>query len=124
VELEPIDEPALGPLPRRHRDGEWTPEARATWEAWRQDPATTRWTPADVGFAVDTLYLVDECALKPRAPLAAEVRLRMDALGLTPKGRRYLRWRIAEPAEVVDHPSAAGGRTRARRRRLRAVDDE
>jgi hypothetical protein len=43
----------------------------------------------------------------------------MDGLALTSKGKRNLRWRVAEPAEVVEHPARSSD---ARRRRLRAVD--
>ena len=39
-----------------------------------------------------------------------------DRLGLNPKGKRDLRWRVAEPADVVDMPVPK------RNRRLRAVE--
>jgi hypothetical protein len=116
VDLPPV---VIRALPRRSGEGAWSARARATWGAWGRDPATTQWSPADVAYAIDTLYLVDLCARRPTSSLAAEIRLRMDGLGLTPKGKRNLRWRIAGPTEVVEHPARSSD---ARRRRLRAVD--
>jgi hypothetical protein len=119
VDLPPVDKQVIRALPRRSGEGAWSARARATWGAWGRDPATTQWSPADVAYAIDTLYLVDLCARRPTSSLAAEIRLRMDGLGLTPKGKRNLRWRVAAPAEVVQHPTSS---TDQRRGRLRAVD--
>jgi hypothetical protein len=47
---------------------------------------------------------------------AAEVRVRMDGLGLTPKGKRDLRWRVAERQAEPERPKLAEVR------RPRAVD--
>jgi hypothetical protein len=97
-----VEKPTLPPLPRRTKaEGPWSAETRETWEAWRQDPATTQYTSADVNFALETIRLQEECA-RGRHSLAGEIRLRMDGLGLTPKGKRNLRWRVAGPAEVVE----------------------
>jgi hypothetical protein len=79
------------------------------------------WSPADRGYALDTVSLVDLFAGNPRVTFAAEIRLRLDGLGLTPRGRRNLRWRTVDPAEIVEHPTSSQ-QTSARRRRLRAVD--
>jgi hypothetical protein len=84
-----VEEPVLPPLPR----GRWSPRTRKTWEAWRQDPATTQYAPADVDYAVQTIQLVELAQAQPTAALFAEVRIRMDGLGLTAKGKRKLRWR-------------------------------
>jgi hypothetical protein len=46
---------------------------------------------------------------KPSAAMFEAIRVRMNGLGLTPKGKRDLRWRVAE---LVDLPAR-----RARRRR-------
>jgi hypothetical protein len=116
IDLFPLEKPVLQEL----GDEEWSPRARETWEAWRQDPATSQWSPADIAFAADTLTLVELNEREPRSSLAAEIRLRLDGLGLTPKGRRNLRWRLAD-AEVVAHPALSSNSV-ARRRRLRAVD--
>ena len=106
VDLEPLEQPVLFELP----EGEWRPATVATWEAWRNDPVTAQWSPADIGFAFDTICLHNTM----NASGASEVRLRMDSLGLTPKGKRDLRWRLpkAEP-EVAEVKPMPGRRLRA-----------
>ena len=105
-----VEKPILPPLPRRSK-GRWSARTRQTWDAWRRDPATAQYGPADVHYALDTIRLQEECA-RGRHSLAGEIRLRMDGLGLTPKGKRNLRWRVAEPGEIVELPA---GRARHRR---------
>jgi hypothetical protein len=61
------------------------------WEAWRQDPVTATYSPADV------LALKQLC-LRFNDLADTEQRLRMDGLGLTPKGKRDLRLRLAPEA--------------------------
>lgn len=56
------------------------------WELWRKDTITTQYHDVDVAAAVD---LAKQWALLP----PAEQRLRYTALGVTPAGRRSLRWR-------------------------------
>lgn len=103
LELAPLDEPVLPVLPKRAKgEGQWPAATRAAWNAWRSDPVTGQYGEADVSYALDTIRL--HAVMTPQT--AGEVRLRMDALGLTPKGRRDNRWRYAEPAEVVDHPAS------------------
>jgi hypothetical protein len=114
VDLYPLAEPVLEELDDAD---EWSARARGTWEAWRQDPATTQWSPAHIAYAAATLVLIELDEREPTTSLAAEIRLRLDGLGLTPKGRRNLRWRIG-PAEVVEHPASP------RRRRLRAIETD
>lgn len=116
VDLPPLDAPMLPELPDRE-DG-WFESTREMWEAWQSDPVTSQWSPADVAFALQTIRLIDH----PKAP-PNEVRLRMDTLGLTPKGKRDLRWRIVEPmaaAPARKRPAAASGR----RARLSVVPDQ
>jgi hypothetical protein len=99
-----VEKPILPSLPR----GKWSARTRQTWDAWRRDPATTQYTPADVAYALDTIRLIEARA----DSLAGEIRLRSDGLGLTAKGKRNLRWRMAEPAEVVELPASKGSRRR------------
>jgi hypothetical protein len=108
VDLHPLEKPILEEL----GDDEWSDRARGTWEAWREDPATSQWLPADIAFASDTLTPVELNEREPTTSLAAEIRLRLDALGLTPKGR-------PTSAEVVEHPTL---NSRGERRRLKAID--
>lgn len=114
VDLAPIDAPVLPDLP----EGEWTSRARAMWAAWRCDPVTTQWSPADVAFAYDTIVLFDLPKTQPN-----ELRLRMDTLGLTPKGKRDLRWRIVVPDESAEASRRPRGRSGGERRaRLSVVE--
>jgi hypothetical protein len=114
IDLLPLEKPVLEEL----GDDEWSTRARESWEAWREDPATSQWSPADISFAADTLRLVELNERDPSCSLAAEIRLRLDGLGLTPKGRRNLRWRLAD-AEVVELSSGSSAR---KRRHLIATD--
>lgn len=110
TELAPLAEPVLPELSPLD-DEDWSPGTRAMWDAWRVDPVTAQWSPADIAFAIDTIYLHQR--MTPST--ANEIRLRMDALGLTPKGKRDLRWKITaetRQAEVKPMPQP---------RRLRAV---
>jgi len=65
---------------------------RWLWDSWRQDPVTSQYGPADVGAI---LLLARQWALLKEN----EQRYRMDGLGLTPKGKRDLRWRTPREAE-------------------------
>jgi hypothetical protein len=86
VDLKPLEQPVLGPP-----HGKWSPNAKRAWRAWSQDPVTSQWGSSDVFLAKELARLYD--VLAPN-----EQRLRMDTLGLSPKGKRDLRWRT--PAEV------------------------
>src|SRR4051812_29602688 len=86
VELKPLERPVLP-----HAGRGWGVNARRAWRAWSMDPVTTQWGPADVFAAQELCRLYDRLA-------PAEWRQRADALGLSPKGKRDLRWRT--PGEV------------------------
>ena len=118
IDLHELEKPVLPTLPRRTKaEGPWSSRTRAMWNAWRKDPATAQYTPADISYAIETAYLVEQYQRGGKVTLASEIRLRMEGLGLNAKGRRNLRWRIAAPAEVVElHQAHAKPR-----RRLRAV---
>jgi hypothetical protein len=87
VDLEPLARPVL---PAAEKD--WPDHVRALWEAWRSDPVTSQYGKADIAAVVELGRQYDDLAPN-------EQRLRMDGLGLTPKGKRDLRWRT--PAEVA-----------------------
>jgi hypothetical protein len=115
-----LDQPMLGALPRRcNGEGNWSERTRRMWAAWRADPATAMWGPADRSFALETAYLFELNVREPRAALSAEIRIRLDTLGLTSRGKRALRWRVRDAAEVVGFPPAPKRRST---RRLRAID--
>jgi hypothetical protein len=84
VDLEPLGKPVLPAADRA-----WPDFVKALWNAWRQDPVTSQYGPAD-------LAAVRELARQYVELAPNEQRLRMDGLGLTPKGKRDLRWRPVE----------------------------
>jgi hypothetical protein len=108
---------ALLPTLMQIEKGDWHPRTKALWESWRKDAATTMWEPADEQLAVETIYLHDERVNGGPVTLEAEIRIRMDMLGLTAKGRQDRRWRVVD--EVEEAPAAKGddevGARRARR---------
>jgi hypothetical protein len=104
VDLEPLEKPVLPAA-----EEEWSDAAKRLWAAWRQDPVTSQYGEADQAAVYELARLYDDLAPN-------EQRLRMDGLGLTPKGKRDLRWRT--PAEVE-----AAAKQGAKVQRLRVVAD-
>lgn len=74
--------------------------------------------PSEVAGAIDLLWLFEDNVREPKAALASEIRHRMDGLGLTPKGKRDLRWRVASSVAIEAESTPARGATVTR---LRAV---
>src|SRR4051812_2696125 len=83
IELPPLKGSVLPALPK---SGEWSNRTQAAWKAWRSDPATGMYGPAEVQLAVDLAYVYEQWVLDGTAALAAELRQRQDGLGLSPKG--------------------------------------
>lgn len=109
-DLYPLDAPILPELP----EGDWPPTTVSTWAAWRSDPVTIEYSPADIAYALDTIRI--HAVMSPSS--ASEVRLRADSLGLTPKGKRDLRWRIVDerPEDQVKAPVLAKSKDEQRAR--------
>lgn len=111
VDLKPLGEPVLPEL-----DGarEWHPRTVALWEAWREDPATGMYGPAERAAVVELAYLTDEFVtggdpeVRFQRVTPAELRQRMDGLGLTAKGKRDLRWRTVAEAGTGEKPQEPG----------------
>jgi hypothetical protein len=82
------------------------------WEAWRADAVTSQYGEADI--AAITLLAVEWESLLP-----AEQRLRMDSLGLTPKGKRDLRWRTPNEVKTIKKQAE-----KAPVRHIRAVGEQ
>jgi len=116
IDLPPLEKLVLPALPKRARGQRWSARTRGVWNAWRHDPVTVMWSPADVAYALETILLVE--AATPSS--MSEIRLRMDGLGLTPKGKRDLRWRVSDSRLPSDGPPrstfdrSAGSSRRAR----------
>jgi hypothetical protein len=96
VEVAPHAKSALPALPK----DSWSPRTKRAWEAWRKDPVTSLYGPAEVQLAVDLAYVYEQWVLEPTASLAGELRQRQDGLGLSPKGKQDRRWRVATEARV------------------------
>lgn len=108
IDLKPLEKPLL---PDLDADVIWRKETVRTWELWRQDPVTAHWTPADLALALDTIRLHNDW----KSSQMAELRQRMNELGLTPQGKRDLRWRVGGE-QVADE-----SKRQAPARKLRAV---
>lgn len=102
IDLEPLDKLLLPALP----EGEWSDRTRTAWRAWRNDPATAMYGPADTQAVIDLAYIYEQWVNDGTAALAAEIRQRQDALGLSPKGKQDRRWRLARGSER-DQPRLA-----------------
>jgi hypothetical protein len=119
VDLEPLDEPIL-----REYDPEWATRVvltedgaqevpsgvrREMWEAWRNDAVTSQYGDADIA-------AIEELAARFYLMSYADQDRRMNALGLTPKGKRDLRWRTPNEVKTI-----AKQADKAAVRRLHAV---
>lgn len=104
VTLEPLAGPVIPELDELDIpelcDGQWPPTSRLYWEAWRESPVTVKWELDDLALAVDTVTQHAICAAGGRGIAHSEMRLRMESLGLTAKGRIDRRFRL--PDEVDD----------------------
>lgn len=104
VELKPLAKPILPPYSASWRV--WTASkdkdgnpilvrrgvSHAMWKAWRASPVTSQYGPEDVAaicYLAEAFHSLTD---------SARINM-MDRLGLTPKGKRDLRWRT--PAEVA-----------------------
>lgn len=112
VDLPPLERTVLPALPA----GDWSQRTRDAWAAWSKDPVTAQYSDADIQASIDLAYVYEQWVKEPTIAIAAEIRQRQDRLGLNPKGKRDLRWRVKEPAEVVEMPAPK------QQRRLRAVE--
>lgn len=99
--LEPLTAPVLPELD--DLGDEWPAASRMLWDAWRDDPVTQTWNASDIALAVDTIMLH---AADP-VTRAGEIRIRIDNLALSPKGRRDARLLLPEdddPADIAATP--------------------
>lgn len=110
----PKRSPAMPPVPR----GGWSAGTKFAWKHWWEDPASLQWSPADRE-AVRALAYLHHDVERGKSALAGEVRLRMDGLGLTQKGKRDLRWRIV--SDEVGERRQESAPAAARRQRLKVV---
>ena len=119
MDLKPLVKPVLPTLPKRTaHEGPWSARTKSAWAAWRADPASGMYGSAEVQVAIDLAYIYEQWVREPRAALAAEIRQRQDALGLSPKGKQDRRWRVPRAADASE---VAGGGDLAEVTPLRVV---
>ena len=110
------------PLPRPSPKGGFSAPAKAEWGRWWASPMAAMWDASDRGMVELLLRMIDAAWEHPQAASATQIRLFRDGLGLSPKGRRDLRWLLPGEAppqlDVID-----GGKADSNVRRLRAVDE-
>lgn len=106
VRLEPLRAPVLPALddiePPAFIDKGWHAATCLLWAAWREDPVTQTWNASDIALAVDTILLH---ACDPIVK-ASEIRIRIDNLALSPKGRRDARLLLPEEEAPDEAPAA------------------
>jgi len=108
-------------LPRPTPKGGWSAFAKAEWARWWASPMAAMWDDSDRGTLELLLVFTESVRETPQASMATQIRLYRDSLGLTPKGRRDLRWLL--PGETPPELEVlAGGKSDSNVRRLRAVD--
>jgi hypothetical protein len=103
VNLEPLEAPVL-PL---YEQTFQMPQR--LWNAWREDPITSQYGDTDIAMAI---HFAEEFRDFPPAQRIAL----MDKLGMTPKGKRDLRWRTPNEVKTI-----AKQADKAAVRRLHAV---
>lgn len=89
-----LDKPSQLPLSKLKfaKDIRWSAENRERWRMWCLDPVSEYWTEGDLSLAIETLRIYHEMAFVD-LPFP-EIARRMERLGLTPTGKRTLRFRI------------------------------
>lgn len=88
--------------------GKWPRLTQMLWNAWREDPVTATWTATEIALAGDTICLHAQDPVGK----ASEIRIRIDTLALSPKGRRDARLLLPdeEPDEAAPPQPAAAQR--------------
>lgn len=106
------------PLGKRPGGGSWLKSTREWWRVLWASPMATEYQDADAWTLRRVAFMYDLAGRgELNAALTRELRLLLDAFGLTAYGRRRLGWWIAE-GEVVELRSAPSPR------RLRATDSD
>jgi hypothetical protein len=118
-------------------EGDWPAQTVALYDAIRRDPISQGLTPVDFLHVVDTMSLHRQMWIDQPAnamKVAAEVRLRLQSLGVTPEARMRLRMHVAtEPKpkskleELLEKNEARKvdrHRSTQRRRVMKLIDAE
>lgn len=115
-------------LPREHErttpkipplQAEWRKHTKDWWKTIWASPMASQWQDADV-YGLAELALLREKMLDGELSVTAQVTAKADKFGLTPKGRKDLRWVITD--EDAESAGLASVADISNRRRLRATD--
>jgi hypothetical protein len=109
----------IPPLPAPKN--QWKKDDHEWWESIWRTPMATQWQPGDVPALIE-LAKLRQAMMKGEYKLASEVRQRSDKFGLTPRGRRDLRWIITEEDAERAGLELPGDQPIAAVRRLHAID--
>lgn len=111
--------PRPGKAPAVPKWATLTSSARVWWSwAWRL-PVARQWGDSEMPMVVRRAQLEALWQETKDEKLLTEIRHLEAALGMTPKARKELRWRLVEP----EAPAAAAPRSRSRAN-LRVVDEQ
>ena len=95
------------------------PPGLAKWREWWSSPPATQWGTPEAGQVVRFCQLFDMWTTSKDKSLLTEMRHLETALGMTPKSRKELRWRIVDvDGEVVE----LNGKPTGKGPRLKVVD--
>jgi hypothetical protein len=71
------------------------PAAVEAWQTWMRSWPAAHWTPGDLPALRVAIRLYDQVE-RGKFPRAAELRMWLDTLGISPKGQQDRRWRAPE----------------------------
>jgi hypothetical protein len=117
VDLPPAN-PA--PAPKPPTGSAFNAHGKRLWLMYWGTPMSTQWRDAETVQLVRLIQLDQRWSSDRDVRVLPEMRQLETALGLTPKARKELRWRIVEDGAVVEE----NGQALAEPRRLRVVDDQ
>lgn len=117
IDIGPLEAPVLPEAP--DESIVWSDRTMRAWAAWRSDPVTSQYGPADIQAVIDLAFIYEEWVGGRNC--ADEVRQRQDRLGLNPKGKQDRRWRIVEDSDTSPQRRSAPASSSSRRARLSVV---
>lgn len=94
-------------LPRPTPKGGWGVQAKRAWKLWWGDPVVHMWSESDAESVEELVMMVHEFYESPSASALTQIRLIKKSLGLSPDGRKDLRWQYADEVEAEVTPLRA-----------------
>lgn len=115
----------LPKLPPKMPDGvAWPKQTKEAYAAWREDPASSQLSVADIKYVLETAVIHAYWTVDP-LKYEKHLTARLDHLGYNPKAKRDLRYRIPvfrEAQEKAEDKKKARKTNTARRARLELVE--